>query len=297
MLKMQDEGKTRITQVKPANKHPTQPACLVLLYPNGPDMGRRFPLASKQVIIGRGRDCEIVMDLDSISRRHAQLEPRGAVVMIKDLGSTNGTYVNELQINERALADGDQVKIGNAIFKFLSGGNVEANYHEAIYRMTIIDALTEAHNKRYFMEFLDRELARCARYQRPLSLVMLDLDHFKKINDTHGHLAGDFVLREMTRRLRSRIRKEELLARYGGEEFVAVLPEAGHRGAMDFGEQIRHLIERDPFEFEEDVIRLTISVGVATITGEETLDTLQFVKMADTNLYSAKRGGRNRVVG
>lgn len=297
MPKIPDEGKTRITQVKPASKHSSQPACLVLLYPNGPDMGRRFPLASKQVIIGRGSDCEIIMDLDSISRRHAQLERGGSVVVIKDLGSTNGTYVNELQINERALADGDQVKIGNAIFKFLSGGNVEANYHEAIYRMTIIDALTEAHNKRYFLEFLDRELARCARYQRPLSLVMFDLDHFKKINDSHGHLAGDFVLREMTRRLRSRIRKEELLARYGGEEFVAVLPEAGHRGAMDFAEQIRHLIERDPFEFEEDVIRLTISVGVATITGDETIDTMQFVKMADANLYSAKRGGRNRVVG
>ena len=297
MPRLPDEGKTRITQVKPANKHSTQPACMVLLYPNGPDMGRRFPLTSKQVIIGRGSDCEIIMDLDSISRRHAQLERRGAVVMLQDLGSTNGTYVNEQQITERALADGDQVKIGNAIFKFLSGGNVEANYHEAIYRMTIVDALTEAHNKRYFLEFLDRELARCARYQRPLSLVMFDLDHFKKINDTHGHLAGDFVLREMTRRLRSRIRKEELLARYGGEEFVAVLPEAGHRGAMDFAEQIRHLIERDPFEFEEDVICLTISVGVATITGDETVDTMQFVKMADANLYSAKRGGRNRVVG
>jgi diguanylate cyclase (GGDEF)-like protein len=100
----------------------------------------------------------------------------------------------------------------------------------------------------------------------------------------------------MTRRLRSRIRKEELLSRYGGEEFVALLPEAGHEGAMDFAEQIRRMVEREPFVFEEDKIALTISVGVATIEGQ-TIDPLQFVKLADDNLYRAKRGGRNRVVG
>jgi two-component system, cell cycle response regulator len=295
---MNEEGKTRITNVKsPGDRGTTQGACLVLIYPNGPDMGRRFALDGDAVTIGRGNDCDIVVDLDSVSRRHAKIERRGAVIMIADQGSTNGTYVNELQVTERALADGDQVKIGNAIFKFLSGGNVEANYHEAIYRMTIIDGLTEAANKRYFLEFLDREMARCARYQRPLSLVMFDLDHFKQINDTHGHLAGDFVLREMSRRLRSRIRKEELLARYGGEEFVVVLPEAGHPGAMDFAEQLRRLVEREPFLFEEDSIPLTISVGVATIDGDPAIDTAQFVKLVDENLYRAKRGGRNRVVG
>jgi len=291
-----EEGKTRITHVRKAGEASDEPACPVLIYPGGPDLGRRFPPDGDALMIGRGSDCDITVDLDSVSRRHAQIERRGAAIMVADLGSTNGTYVNATQVQERALADGDQVKIGNAIFKFLSGGNVEASYHEAIYRMTIIDGLTEAYNKRYFLEFLDRELARCARYRRPVSLVMFDLDHFKKINDTHGHLAGDYVLREMARRLRSRIRKEEVLSRYGGEEFVVVLPEAGHEGAMDFAEQIRRLVEREPFMFEEDVIPLTISVGVATIEGQ-TIEPLQFVKLADDNLYRAKRGGRNRVVG
>jgi len=294
---MGEEGKTRITHVKRTTDVGTQPVCLVLIYPTGPDMGRKYPLEGDVCLIGRGSDCDIVVDLDSVSRRHAQIERRQSTIIITDLGSTNGTYVNEKQVQERALSDGDQVKIGNAIFKYLSGGNVESSYHEAIYRMTIIDGLTEAYNSRYFVEFLDREMARCARYQRPLSLVMFDLDHFKKINDTHGHLAGDFVLREMARRLRSRIRKEELFARYGGEEFVVVLPEAGHQGAMDFAEQIRRLVEREPFNFEEDVIPLTISVGVATIEGQEHVDSALFVKMADDNLYRAKRGGRNRVVG
>jgi two-component system, cell cycle response regulator len=294
---MTEEGKTRITQVKPANNDSSLPAYLVMIYPPGPDMGRRFPLAVDALTIGRGADCGIMVDLDSVSRRHAQIERRGAVIMVSDLGSTNGTYVNEKLVKERALTDGDQVKIGNAIFKFLSGGNVEVNYHEAIYRMTIIDALTEAYNKRYFLEFLDREVARCARYQRPLSLVMFDLDHFKKINDNHGHLAGDYVLRELSRRLRTRIRKEELLARYGGEEFIVVLPEADHKGSLDFAEQIRRLVEREPFTFEGDVIPMTISVGVATLTEKSSADLTHFIKAADENLYRAKRAGRNRVVG
>ena len=293
---MGDEGRTRITHVKPAPVSSSQPACLVLIYPTGAQMGKRFTLDGDALLIGRGSDCDIVVDLDSVSRRHAKIERRSGKIMVADLQSTNGTYVNELQVEEHALSDGDQVKIGNAIFKFLSGGNVESSYHEAIYRTTIIDGLTEVYNKRYFLEFLERELARCMRYNRPLSLVMFDLDHFKQINDTHGHLAGDFVLREMCRRLRVRIRKEELLARYGGEEFVAVLPEAGHDGAMDFAEQIRKLVAREPFEFEDEVIPLTISVGVATIVGEGE-DSQKFIKMADDNLYAAKHNGRNCVVG
>jgi two-component system cell cycle response regulator len=293
---MSEEGKTRITSVKGPPRGANEPACLVLIYPSGAMMGRRYTLDGDALIIGRGNDCDIVVDLDSVSRRHATIERKGGSILISDLGSTNGTYVNEEVVEEQPLRDGDQVKIGNAIFKFLSGGNVEAGYHEAIFKMTIIDALTEAHNKRSFLEFLDRELARCVRYGRPLSLVMFDLDHFKLVNDTHGHLAGDFVLRELSRRLRARIRKEELLARYGGEEFVVVLPEADHEGAIQFAEQIRRLVEREPFVFEGEAIPMTISVGVATVQGE-LVDTQAFIKQVDQNLYTAKRSGRNQVVG
>src|SRR5204862_137857 len=135
------------------------------------------------------------------------------------------------------LRDADFLKIGAAIFKFLSGTGVEASYYEEIYRMTIVDGLTGAYNKRYFLEFLEREIARCARYRRPLSLLMFDIDHFKAINDKHGHLTGDYVLRELSRRLLARVRREELLARYGGEEFAAVLPETDLNGARTFAEQ------------------------------------------------------------
>ncbi|MCA9677410.1 MAG: GGDEF domain-containing protein, partial [Myxococcales bacterium] len=174
---------------------------------------------------------------------------------------------------------------------------VEASYYEEIYRMTIIDGLTGAHNKRYFLEFLEREAARCARHHRPLSLLMFDIDHFKKINDTHGHLTGDYVLRELSKRLLGRVRREELLARYGGEEFAAVLPETDHEGAMQFAEHIRRLVADEPFEYEGDRFPVTISVGVATTVGAEEVEAVAFIKIADDNLYRAKKEGRNKVIG
>jgi diguanylate cyclase (GGDEF)-like protein len=291
------EWKTRITKVQVV-KPRVEPgeACMVLIYPPGPDMGKRFPLTRNEIVLGRGADCDVQVDRDSVSRRHARVFRDGEAWMIEDLGSTNGSYVNDVPVQRSVLRDADFLKIGAAIFKFLSGAGVEASYHEEIYRMTIVDGLTGAHNKRYFLEFLERETARCARYKRPLSLLMFDLDHFKAINDTHGHLTGDYVLKEMARRLLARIRREELMARYGGEEFAAVLPETDHAGAMIFGEQLRALVADELFEYEGDKFQVTISVGVATTEGQD-IDTAAFIKMADDNLYRAKREGRNRVIG
>lgn len=292
------EWKTRITKVQIVKpKGQTGDACLVLIYPPGPTMGKKFSLDGDEIVIGRGGDCDIQIDRDSVSRRHARLYRTADTWEVEDLGSTNGSYINDVPVDRSPLRDSDFLKVGAAIFKFLSGDGVESSYHEEIYRLTIIDALTGAHNKRYFLEFLDREIARCTRYGRPLSLLMFDIDHFKKVNDQHGHLTGDFVLREMSRRLLRRIRKEELLARYGGEEFAAVLPETGHAGAMEFAEQVRSLVADEKFEYENDSFTVTISVGVSTIEGTQPMESSGFVKMADDNLYRAKRGGRNCVVG
>jgi diguanylate cyclase (GGDEF)-like protein len=292
------EWKTRITKVQVVKPQAaTGEGCLVLIYPPGPDMGKRFPLTRNEVVLGRGADCDVQVDRDSVSRRHARVFRTGEQWMVEDLGSTNGSYVNDVPVQRSVLRDNDFLKIGAAIFKFLSGVGVEASYYEEIYRMTIIDGLTGAHNKRYFLEFVEREAARCARHKRPLSLLMFDIDHFKKINDTHGHLTGDYVLKEMSKRLLGRVRREELLARYGGEEFAAVLPETDHAGAMIFGEQIRRLVADEVFEYEGDRFDVTISVGVATYEGAEDIDVTSFIKMADDNLYRAKREGRNRVIG
>ena len=291
------EWKTRITKVQVVKPRvESGEACLVLVYPPGADMGKRFPLSRNEVVLGRGSDCDIQVDRDSVSRRHARVFRNGEQWMVEDLGSTNGSYVNDVPVQRSILRDTDFLKIGAAIFKFLTGAGVEAAYYEEIYRMTIIDGLTGAHNKRSFLEFLEREIARCARHRRPLSLLRFDIDHFKQINDTHGHLTGDYVLKEMSKRLLGRIRREELLARYGGEEFAAVLPETDHAGAMVFGETIRKMVCDEPFEYEGDKFPVTISVGVATVEGED-IDSTTFIKMADDNLYRAKREGRNRVIG
>ncbi len=272
-------------------------ACLVNLHPPGPDIGRRIPLPNKQYIVGRDDDAAFVVSRSSVSRQHARLYMDDeATWFVEDLNSTNGTFVNEVRIKHQQLNDTDQVRFGDAIYKFLSGSNIESAYHEAIHNMAIQDGMTGIHNKRFFVEFLEREIAVATRYGHPLTLVMFDVDHFKKVNDTHGHLAGDAVLKDLAGRIRPRIRREDLFARYGGEEFACVLPSTALPGGIVFGEQLRSMIEERPCHFENLQISFTISVGVTTMHRETGVDSATLIKRADDNLYSAKRSGRNRVV-
>ena len=271
-------------------------ACLVHIYPTGPGMGTRYPLADSPLVLGRGSDCEIRINDHSVSRRHARIQPGADGYYAVDLQSTNGTYVNDVPASMYKLKDGDYLRIGNCIYRFLMGGNVEAEYHEEIYRLTIIDALTDIHNKRYFLEFLDRELARSSRYDRPLSLVMMDIDKFKSINEELGHLGGDFTLRELAARIKGNIRKEELFARYGGEEFAVVLPETPQEGALNLADRLVKVINQQPFEYEDKPYPVTISAGVTTTRGEKGITNVDLIRRADEKLYQAKREGRNRVV-
>ena len=160
--------------------------------------------------------------------------------------------------------------------------------------MAIIDGLTQIYNKRYFVEFIDRELARCQRYNRPLTLVMFDLDHFKKINDEFGHLAGDYVLKRLANSIMAKnIRKEECFARYGGEEFAIVLPDTPKQNGAILAEKIRQMVQDTRFEFETNVIPVTISMGVSEMTKGDAVDS--FIQRADEKLYESKQTGRNRV--
>jgi diguanylate cyclase (GGDEF)-like protein len=271
-------------------------AVLVQVYPPGPNLGRRFTLQGEEHLLGRLPELDISVEEDGVSRQHARLRRVNDSWLLEDLGSTNGSFVNDVKISSRALRDGDMLRFGTAILRFLFGSNIEASYHEEIYKMSILDGLTGAHNKRHFLEFLERELIRARRHASSLSLVMFDIDHFKRINDTHGHLTGDAVLKELGQRLRPEIRREDLLARYGGEEFAVVLVSTSVRHALDFAEEMRALVEREPFRHEALVLPVTVSVGVAELeprmVGHEEL-----IARADANLYAAKRGGRNRVVG
>ncbi len=285
---------TRVTKISGIGKvvAPSD-ACLVQIY--GPELGKRYPIESHEMTVGRDIGNDIVVDLDNVSRRHCRFVNRDAKIFLMDLGSTNGTYLNDAEVlEETVLRSGDLVKVGGSIFKFLYGGNVESLYYEEIYRMTIVDGLTQVNNKRFFLDFLEREMARCHRYERALSLMMFDIDHFKKINDEHGHLAGDAVLRELAGIIKQRIRKEECLARYGGEEFAVVLPESGPDKVMVLAEKLLKLVAEHRFTFEGRDIPVTVSIGIAHMTPEMT-EPAQFIKASDTQLYRAKHEGRNRV--
>ncbi|MEM1024706.1 MAG: GGDEF domain-containing protein [Myxococcota bacterium] len=290
----QDEEETRVARTSQiSDRDVLSESCLVVIY--GDQLGRRHPLVGAEIAIGRGPENDIVIDMDNVSRRHARVLSKDESFEVMDLRSTNGTYVNDAEVDRHVFVHGDLLKIGGSILKFLQGGNIEALFHEEVYQMTIRDGLTGVHNKRYFLEFLDREHARCARYKRPLSLILFDLDRFKQVNDLHGHLAGDHVLKQLAELVGKRVRKEEAFARIGGEEFAVLLPETPEEKALVFAERIRTMVERSDFTFEGRSIDVTVSLGVGEIEPEMTAP--QFVKAVDVRLYAAKDRGRNRVQG
>ena len=260
-------------------------------------MGTRYELHGDEIMIGRGDDCQIQVHEHSVSRQHARIELTEEGYVVHDLDSTNGTFINDRPITESKLHDGEYLRVGNCIYRFLCGGNLESEYHEEIYRLTIIDGLTGSYNQRYMLEFLDRELARSARHSRPLSLVMIDIDHFKKINDEHGHLGGDYALRELSARVKQATRREDLFCRYGGEEFGLVLIETPPDQARQVAERIRAEIAETEIKFEDKSFRLTVSMGLSHTCGDDTMTVNGLVRIADDQLYKAKTTGRNQISG
>jgi diguanylate cyclase (GGDEF)-like protein len=285
--------KTVVTVISKISDRPsTKESAMVVIY--GVDLGRKYNIDKATMVIGRSSKTDIQIDQESISRNHAKILNNGKQVAVRDLGSTNGTYVNDELVDEKVLRDGDLIKIGRTIFKFLAGGNIENQYHEEIYRLTTVDGLTQIFNKRYFMEAIEREMSRCYRYERELSLVIFDIDHFKKINDQHGHLAGDTVLKQLAGLVRQKIRREDIFARYGGEEFAILVPEVGAKNVQTFAEKLRGLVQRSKFRFEDTDIPVTVSLGVATMPRTK-IDAPAMIQLADKALYQAKNAGRNRV--
>jgi diguanylate cyclase (GGDEF)-like protein len=267
--------------------------CLVVVV--GPALGRVFDLSGGDVSIGRDPDSRLLLDAEGVSRRHAVLEPEGRVFRIRDLGSTNGTFVNGARSDARTIAHGDILTFGTVSLRFVEAGSVERSYYRSAWEASVRDPLTGVFNRRHFDETLTLELARARRHSRELSLLMLDIDRFKAVNDSLGHPCGDAVLRELPRVISASLRATDLVARYGGEEFAVVLPETDLEGARRAAERMRRDVERHSFPVGAHVIRVTVSVGAATVTfATGTPQTL--VAAADARLYEAKRAGRNRVV-
>ena len=272
----------------------TQPSLVLIA---GKPLGKRFPITPPQIVIGRSSDVEVSIDSPHISRKHAILKVQDGKIIVEDLGSTNGTFVNDAKIGHPViLKEGDHIRCGKTIFKFLPKGSVEAFYHEDIHGMAHTDGLTKVFNRMYFLDCLRIEYARARNLGGKLCVIMLDIDHFKDINDTYGHQAGDYILQETCRIIKTNIlRSEDQIGRYGGEEFTILLTDTPLHEGSDVAERVRKAIESYSFEFEDKKIDVTISAGIATLT-EEDDDPVEIIRRADEALYDAKRSGRNRVV-
>ncbi|HVS01354.1 MAG TPA: GGDEF domain-containing protein [Thermoanaerobaculia bacterium] len=271
---------------------------ILIAHPENRLLGSRFRLRPGSMIeIGRSPAAEISLtDVLSVSRNHARLEHHGSRVMIQDLGSTNGTYVNDKLVQqEQALASGDRFQVGAVHFKFLHERDVENAYHLAISDLVMRDGLTEIFNKRKYEEEVQREVARAVRYDRPLTLVLLDIDHFKAINDNYGHLCGDFVLKQVSDRVREVLRPEQTFARVGGEEFVVLCPETSSDQGAVLAEKLRQRIAAEPVEYAGFEVFLTCSFGVAQLHSRMMADAGGLYLAADRALYDSKQAGRNTV--
>ncbi|MEO5625349.1 MAG: GGDEF domain-containing protein [Dokdonella sp.] len=267
-------------------------ACLVVL--QGQRLGQRIDIGEAPLIIGRAPECDFQVMERSISRQHTRVWHGPTGYRVKDLDSTNKTLLNDQPIIEAELKDGDHLTIGTCVLKFMERSSVEARYHEEIYQLATIDPLTGLSNRRHFLELLERELARTAKHDRPLALLIIDLDHFKSINDRYGHLVGDIVLKCVGAAMGADTREEFIVARIGGEEFAAVLPEHDIEQASAYAQRLCASIAAlelgEPLAAEH----VTVSIGVAvwkvgmTILGD-------LLGAADAELYRAKQAGRNRV--
>lgn len=270
--------------------------CLVQIYPA--DVIDGMTLMQKDtIVVGRDQHCDLLIEDSSVSRRHAEFRKVNDSYDLCDLGSTNGTHVNGESIKNRELQSGDCIKLGSYLFKFLSAGSVETIYHETVYSAMTIDALTGAFNKNYLLDNLQREIARSHRRERALAVVMSDIDKFKSVNDTYGHLVGDEVLKEFGRRLLAICREDDLFARYGGEEFSLVLTETGLEEAMLMAERCRATIAAEPFETSVGPLSITSSFGVTLMPKDKLVSPTDMIGEADERLYQAKERGRNQVVG
>jgi len=263
----------------------------------GASVGEMYKIEGEKTVIGRGQKAQIRLLDDGISREHAQLVIVNDRIVLQDLGSTNGTYCNGLKVEaNKELVDGDKILVGSTtILKFTYHDNLDEIFQKQMYESALRDGLTKAFNKKYFTDRLESEFTFAIRHVAPLTLVLFDIDHFKKVNDTHGHQAGDYVLSEIATLLTGALRAEDVFARYGGEEFAVICRGSDVMQGQIVAERMRKAVAQNKFVFEGTHIPLTISVGVAGLPDPAVKDAAELVSLADQSLYKSKHGGRNQV--
>jgi len=293
-----DEEVTRITSIDLSDltgKKDHVKAYLIVLA--GSNVGEMYKMDDGDKIIGRSVDAEIQLLDEGISRQHCKIRrTMTGEVVIEDLGSTNGTFANGDRISSHQMADGDKIQVGSTtILKFTYHDNLEENFQRQMYDSALRDGLTKAFNKRYFTDRLQAEFAFSHRHESPLVLCMMDLDHFKSVNDTYGHLAGDYVLQTLAGLIQASVRAEDVFARYGGEEFSVISRGITVESAIIMAERIRHAAEQHAFQWNGTRMPITLSLGLAGLPNPKIRSPADLIAAADEALYDAKRGGRNQV--
>ncbi len=294
-----DPGETVVVDAKPQGG-PARRDRGVLTITDGPGEGRVISLGDAMATtLGRSADCTICIADGSLSREHARIVHAGAKFILKDAGSKNGTFINGQSAAEAIeINDGDRIQLGaHTTLRFSLVDAKEEDAMKRVYESTLRDALTGLYNRRHLEYQLDVEIAAALRHNKHLAVAMLDIDHFKRVNDTYGHAAGDAVLRIFAATVRNLIRPEDLFARYGGEEFTLVLRDTDAPRAVMLADRLRATIQQTPMTFNGVTIPVTSSCGVAVLEECETPDKTTIMRFADERLYQAKQSGRNRVVG
>jgi len=271
-----------------------------LLMISGPQIGRSYAIVQDEFMIGRASGCDLPIEDDLVSRHHCKVVLKADGAELVDLGSTNGTLVNGRKITGTVkLLEGDQVQVGSvAILKYALKEEVEAKFLGTLYEAATRDFLTSAYNKKFFVERLQEEFSFAHRNARELSVLVIDIDFFKKINDTYGHLAGDIAIKKIAHHLMSHTRKDDIVARFGGEEFVILMRDVPKARAQQLAETIRKGIAEVSIKFASSVFNVTVSVGVATLSSQSRHQYDRFESLiddADKRLYEAKMSGRNKV--
>jgi diguanylate cyclase (GGDEF)-like protein len=275
---------------------PRRPCLLVVA---GARLGEIFPIEG-ELIIGRDADVQLrINDDEGISRRHARVTAQGDSAVIVDLGSANGVFVDGQKISERLLVEGQKIRVGQTtVLKFARYDAMEEHAQRQLLESALRDVTTHAFNRRYFLQRLGGEIRFADRHHMQLALLIIDLDHFKKINDTYGHYQGDEVLRQVVILLNNALRAEDVLARFGGEEFAVLARGIPEGGALQLAERLRKLVETTDFGTAQKPLHCTISVGVAVFPFEgsqlETAAMEKLIERADAALYRAKQAGRNQ---
>ncbi len=271
-----------------------KPACLLVV--GGELNGTIFNLQVGETVVGRNPDCSISLDFNGVSRRHFTVSVNESEAAVTDLGSANGTYLNNNKLTApTALKRGDMIKIGAIAMKFLPKGDPERLTYDKLHEEANTDGLTKCYNKTFFNNQLELEVKKCKVTGKPLTLIIFDLDHFKKLNDTYGHDAGDYVLKEKSRVIKENgIRQGDVFARYGGEEFCILLPNTNLKQGFEIAERLRKLVEKHEFIYDGKRLPVSASVGIADYR-QGVLTGTDLFKRADSAVYKSKEGGRNQV--